>query len=84
MIQTLRTDYQMVGWAESVQQAGRFLKQGNIDLMIVDIRVSDGVSFEIFEQYPVDVPVIFTTAYDEYALKAFKVNSCLLYTSRCV
>ncbi|WP_221659927.1 LytR/AlgR family response regulator transcription factor [Bacteroides salyersiae] len=75
MIQTLRTDYQMVGWAESVEQAVRFLKQGNIDLMIVDIRLSDGVSFEIFEQYPVDVPVIFTTAYDEYALKAFKVNS---------
>lgn len=43
--------------------------------MIVDIRLSDGLSFEIFEQYPVDIPIIFTTAYDEYALKAFKLNS---------
>ena len=43
--------------------------------MIVDIRLSDGLSFEIFEQCPVDLPVIFTTAYDEYAIKAFKVNS---------
>lgn len=43
--------------------------------MIVDIRLSDGLSFEIFEQCPIDIPVLFTTAYDEYALQAFKVNS---------
>ena len=41
--------------------------------MIVDIRLSDGLSFEIFEQCPVDLPVIFTTAYDEYAIMAFKM-----------
>ena len=75
MMQALRADYQMIGWAESVEQAVGFLKQGNIDLMIVDIRLSDGISFEIFEQCPIEIPVIFTTAYDEYALKAFKVNS---------
>ena len=60
------------------------MRQGSLDLMIVDIRLSDGLSFEIFEQGPVYLPVIVTTAYDEYAIKAFKVNSCLLYTSRCV
>lgn len=37
MMQALRADYQMIGWAESVEQAVGFLKQGNIDLMIVDI-----------------------------------------------
>jgi DNA-binding LytR/AlgR family response regulator len=41
----------------------------------MDIQLSDGLSFEIFEQTIVKIPVIFTTAYDEYTLKAFKVNS---------
>lgn len=45
------------------------------DLIFMDIELADGQSFEIFEQVPVKSPVIFTTAYDEYALKAFKVNS---------
>lgn len=75
MIQKLRPDYQLAGWTESVEQSVILLEQGNIDLMIADIRLSDGLSFEIFEQYPVDIPIIFTTAYDEYALKAFKLNS---------
>jgi DNA-binding LytR/AlgR family response regulator len=41
----------------------------------MDIELSDGQSFEIFNQVPVETPVIFTTSYDEYAIKAFKVNS---------
>jgi DNA-binding LytR/AlgR family response regulator len=45
------------------------------DLIFMDIQLADGLSFEIFEQTIVKTPVIFTTAYDEYALKAFKVNS---------
>jgi len=45
------------------------------DLAFFDIQLADGLSFEIFEQARVDCPVIFTTAYDEYALRAFKVNS---------
>jgi DNA-binding LytR/AlgR family response regulator len=45
------------------------------DLIFMDIQLADGLSFEIFEQTLVKTPVIFTTAYDEYALKAFKVNS---------
>ncbi len=75
MMQRLRPDYQLTGWAESVEQAVLLLKQGTVDLIIVDIRLSDGLSFEIFEQVRVDAPIIFTTAYDEYAIKAFKVNS---------
>lgn len=74
MIQSIRPDYLLVGWADSIEQAVLLLKQSVIDLLIVDIRLSDGLSFEIFEQYPIDIPVIFTTAYDEYAIKAFKVN----------
>lgn len=45
------------------------------DLALMDIQLADGSSFQIFEQCEVKCPVIFTTAYDEYALKAFKVNS---------
>ncbi len=45
------------------------------DLILMDIQLGDGLSFEIFELVDVKSPVIFTTAYDEYALKAFKVNS---------
>lgn len=45
------------------------------DLAFFDIQLADGLSFEIFEQAQVNCPVIFTTAFDEYALKAFKVNS---------
>lgn len=45
------------------------------DLIFLDIQLSDGLSFEIFEQIDIKSAVIFTTAYDEYALKAFKLNS---------
>jgi two-component system LytT family response regulator len=44
-------------------------------LILMDIELVDGQSFEIFDQVPINCPVIFTTAYDEYAIKAFKVNS---------
>jgi DNA-binding LytR/AlgR family response regulator len=45
------------------------------DLVFMDIQLADGLSFEIFERVKVSCPVIFTTAYEEYAVKAFKVNS---------
>ncbi|WP_456463560.1 LytR/AlgR family response regulator transcription factor [Lutibacter sp.] len=45
------------------------------DLLFLDIQLSDGLSFEIFEEVTVNSAIIFTTAYDEYALKAFKLNS---------
>jgi DNA-binding LytR/AlgR family response regulator len=45
------------------------------DLILLDIQLSDGLSFEIFEEVSVNSAIIFTTAYDEYALKAFKLNS---------
>jgi DNA-binding LytR/AlgR family response regulator len=64
---------------EIIQSVKNSVKWLNInqapDLILMDIQLSDGLSFEIFEQTIVKTPVIFTTAYDEYALKAFKVNS---------
>jgi two-component system response regulator LytT len=45
------------------------------DLILMDVQLDDGLCFEIFESVKIDTPIIFTTAYDEYAIKAFKVNS---------
>ena len=47
----------------------------DVDLIFMDIQLADGISFDIFEQVKVTSPVIFTTAFDQYTLKAFKVNS---------
>jgi two-component system response regulator LytT len=52
-----------------------FTKNDHPDLIFLDIQLSDGLSFEIFEKIDVKSAIIFTTAYDEYALKAFKLNS---------
>lgn len=52
-----------------------FSKPQNAELVFMDIHLADGVSFEIFDQVPITIPVIFTTAYNQYTLKAFKVNS---------
>jgi len=52
-----------------------FAENPNPDLIFLDIQLSDGLSFEIFEDFEIDSAIIFTTAYDEYALKAFKLNS---------
>lgn len=60
---------------DSVQRSVEWLSTNTADLIFMDIQLSDGVSFSIFEQIKLDTPVIFTTAYDEYALKAFRVNS---------
>lgn len=51
-----------------------FLNNAEPDLIFMDIQLGDGVSFELFNQYTLTCPIIFTTAYDEYAIRAFKVN----------
>ena len=52
-----------------------FSKNEHPDLIFLDIQLSDGLSFEIFEKVAIKSAIIFTTAYDEYALRAFKLNS---------
>jgi DNA-binding LytR/AlgR family response regulator len=64
------------GVTESIQDTVEFLKENpSLDLILMDIELADGQSFEIFNLTEVKAPVIFITSYDEYALKAFKVNS---------
>lgn len=66
----------VVSKIDSVKKSVQWLqKNAAPDLILMDIQLADGLSFQIFEQCEVKSPVIFTTAYDEYALKAFKVNS---------
>jgi DNA-binding LytR/AlgR family response regulator len=61
---------------DSIKRSVKWFKTNtNPDVVFMDIQLADGLSFEIFEQHQISIPVIFTTAYNEYALKAFKVNS---------
>ncbi|GAA4467578.1 LytTR family DNA-binding domain-containing protein [Nibrella saemangeumensis] len=67
---------QIAGVTDSVEASVAWLRsQPKPDFILMDIELSDGQSFSIFEQVTVNSPVIFTTSYDEYAIRAFKVNS---------
>jgi DNA-binding LytR/AlgR family response regulator len=68
-------DVEVVEVLSSLKTAKRwFMQNAEPDLLFMDIQLSDGVSFELFEHFNLSCPVIFTTAYDEYAIRAFKVN----------
>lgn len=75
MIANLRPDYHCVLTLDSVESAVISLPALKLDLVFMDIQLADGNSFDIFDQIKFDAPIIYTTAYDEYALKAFKLNS---------
>mgnify|MGYP001468068906 CR=1 FL=1 len=69
-------DAEVVGITESIKSTVEWLEENPApDLILMDIELADGQSFEIFNMTEVKSPVIFTTSYDEFALKAFKVNS---------
>ncbi|HEX5654805.1 MAG TPA: LytTR family DNA-binding domain-containing protein [Chitinophagaceae bacterium] len=51
-----------------------FLNNAEPDMIFMDVQLSDGVSFDLFDHYKLGCPIVFTTAYDEYAIRAFKVN----------
>jgi DNA-binding LytR/AlgR family response regulator len=60
---------------DTVREAVAFLEQpGQVDLIISDVQLADGISFDVFARVPVDCPIIFTTAYDTYAIEAFNAN----------
>jgi len=77
LIEEINPEIEIVAALESVYDAKKWFQINSlseIDLLISDIQLSDGLSFEIFEDVKLKLPIIFTTAYDEYALKAFKLN----------
>lgn len=75
LLQQLEPGYRVAGRTTSVKESVAWLSSHQADLIFLDIQLSDGLSFSIFEQVQVSTPIIFTTAYDEYALRAFELNS---------
>lgn len=69
-------EVEVLGVLETIEESLEWFGSNEMpDLLFLDIHLADGSSFAIFEKVEVTCPVIFTTAYDEYALKAFEVNS---------
>ncbi len=76
LLQNIDKSIAVLGVVETVEETINWLQEKTYpDLILMDIQLDDGLCFEIFETIKVEIPVIFTTAYDEYTLKAFKVNS---------
>jgi DNA-binding LytR/AlgR family response regulator len=76
LVKAYDAEIEILGHADSIATAITLIKEfPHADLALMDIELADGQSFEIFKQIEVPFPIIFTTAYDEYAVKAFKVNS---------
>ncbi|UII77754.1 LytTR family DNA-binding domain-containing protein [Flagellimonas sp. HMM57] len=69
------SEIQIKGRTQSIEETITFLNNEEVDLMFLDINLSDGNSFEIFERIANKTPIVFTTAYSEFAIKAFERNS---------
>ena len=75
-LQEIDIKTEVVCCLNSIKSAVEWFKNNSHpDIVLLDIKLSDGLSFEIFKQVNIESSIIFTTAYDEYAIQAFKVNS---------
>jgi len=76
LLQKIESSAEIIAVLNSVHAAKKWFDDHAVpDLVLSDIQLSDGISFEIFEGLHLTCPIIFTTAYDEYAIRAFKLNS---------
>jgi two-component system, LytTR family, response regulator len=76
LISTIDPSIEILTVLDSVESGIQYFKKNDEpDLVFMDIQLSDGVSFDIYKSIKIKCPVIFTTAYNEYAIRAFKVNS---------
>lgn len=76
LLNGIDTTFTIEGPLASIKETVEFFQSGKAaDLILADIRLTDGLSFEALKYAPATVPIIFTTAYDEYAVQAFKFNS---------
>jgi DNA-binding LytR/AlgR family response regulator len=76
LLQRIDANIQVLANYDSVKKSISAFEKGiKADVLFVDVHLADGLSFEIFSKVNIDTPVIFTTAFDEYAIKAFKLNS---------
>ncbi|MDF7817025.1 LytTR family DNA-binding domain-containing protein [Runella sp. MFBS21] len=75
MLKDIAPQVEVLDILHSVKTARRwFMQNAEPDLLFMDIQLSDGISFDLFNYFDIKCPIIFATAYDEYAIKAFKVN----------
>ena len=72
LLAAIAPEMRVVARLDSVAESVRWLQENAVDLLFMDVHLGDGQSFDIFAEVKITVPVIFITAYDEYALKAFK------------
>ncbi len=76
LIKNLDSSNEIIEVLDSVEDGVKWFKNNpEPDLAFFDIELADGLSFKIFDQVQVECPIVFTTAYDQYAISAFKVNS---------
>ena len=76
LITEVAPDTEIIGMLQSIEESVAWFDENPMpDLVFMDIHLADGSSFAIFERTQITCPIIFTTAYDEYALKAFEVSS---------
>ncbi len=75
MLHNISPDIEVLAKLGSIKESVGWLIQHTADLIFLDIQLSDGISFSIFNQITVSTPIVFTTAYDQYAVKAFQLNS---------
>lgn len=75
LLQKLEPSIEILDQLDSVKNAVIWLSENEADLLFFDIQLADGLSFQILNQVNIKTPIIFTTAFDEYAIQAFKVNS---------
>ncbi len=76
MMHRIDRDIEVVAMFDSVKKSVQAFTKGVVaDLIMLDIHLADGLSFDIFSAVDIDIPIIFTTAYNEYAIEAFKLNS---------
>lgn len=76
LLNQLKISCEILAIIESVEEAIKWFTKNDVpDLIFSDIQLADGISFEIYEQIKINVPIIFITAFDEFAIRAFKLNS---------
>jgi len=75
MLESIDPTIKVMAKLGSIKNSVKWLLHQTADLIFLDIQLSDGISFSIFEQVDVNTPIIFTTAYDQYAIRAFQINS---------
>ena len=75
LIIEIEPDAEITGVLDSISSATKFLKDNSPDVIISDVELADGLCFEIFMETKTAIPIIFTTAYNQYAIRAFEANA---------